>query len=46
MPHNCDFTSALNADLANASVIRIAAEGTYGANSTITVQNVFDALND
>ena len=41
-----DFTTALNADLANASVVGIAAEGLYGANGTITVQRVFVVLND
>jgi hypothetical protein len=41
-----DFTTALNADLANGSVIGIAAQGLYGANGTITVQRVFVVLND
>jgi hypothetical protein len=39
MPHiSRDFTTALNADLANASVVGIAAEGLCGANGTVTAQ--------
>ena len=40
------FTTALNNDLSNASVLGISAEGTYGANATITVNRVFVVLNN
>ena len=42
----CAFTTALNNDLSNASVLGISAEGTYGANATITVNRVFVVLNN
>ena len=42
MPHTRrDFTGALNADLANASVVRHGGQGLYGANGTSTVQRLF-----
>ncbi len=41
-----DFTTALNTDLSNASVLGVFAEGTYGANGTVTVHRVFVVLND
>ena len=41
-----DFTTALNTDLSNASVLGIFAEGAYGANGTLTVKRVFVVLND
>lgn len=40
------FTTALNADLSNASVLKIAAQGTYGANGTLTVTRVYVVLNN
>ena len=41
-----DFTTALNTDLSNDSVLGIFAKGTYGANNTITVDRVFVVLNN
>ncbi len=40
------FTTALNTDLSNDSVLSVSAEGTYGANATITVNKVFVVLNN
>ena len=41
-----DFTSALNTDLSNASVLGIWANGQYGSNGTITVNRVYVLLNN
>ena len=41
-----DFTSALNTDLSNASVLGIWANGLYGSNGTITVNRVYVVLNN
>ena len=41
-----NFTTALNTDLSSDSVLGIFAKGTYGSNSTITVDRVFVVLNN